>query len=98
MHPRFPRADADGQVLDLLPPPYNLRTGWYRLVFDVAPYLASRGGGAVWQGQGIATVPFEVRDPSAHYHIPMELSPRLPQRQHAAVGMGEPSQQARTAM
>jgi len=61
------KTDADGRVLDLLPPNHGLTLGTYRLTFAVGP----------WQ-EGFfpeVALSFRVTDPEEHYHVPLLLSP-----------------------
>jgi 5-hydroxyisourate hydrolase len=64
------RTDPDGRAGDL----YNdaITAGTYRLTFDTASYFAAAGVEGFFP---VAQVVFEVRDPSAHHHVPLLLSP-----------------------
>jgi 5-hydroxyisourate hydrolase len=56
--------NQDGRVPDLLPSAFELIPGIYRLLFEVkGPFFPE------------VTVVFEVKDASAHYHVPLLLSP-----------------------
>ncbi len=60
--------DANGRCASLLPSGEQLAAGVYRLVFDVQPVFP----------EGLypeVSVVFVVRDPAAHYHIPLLISP-----------------------
>lgn len=63
--------DADGRIKDLVADG-DLTEGTYRITFDT---------GAYWKATGVdgfypeASVVFEIRDASAHYHVPLLLSP-----------------------
>ncbi len=58
--------DADGR-LRTLTDGHSLRRGNYRLVFATGAY----NGGFFPE----VVLTFEVKDPSAHYHVPLLLSP-----------------------
>lgn len=58
--------DTDGRVADLAP---DLSVGVYRLRFDTGAYF----GGQTFYPE--VTVTFTVRDPAAHLHVPLLLSP-----------------------
>jgi len=62
--------DANGRVATLLDVAETLQEGAYRLTFQVRDYF---------EGQESfypeVTVQFLVRDPAAHYHVPLLLSP-----------------------
>lgn len=64
--------DEDGRLRDLLPPDFALDEGSYRLTFDAATYFASCGTQGFYPEVSVA---FVVRDASAHYHVPLLLSP-----------------------
>lgn len=64
--------DADGRVTDLLPENVKLMTGVYRLTFDTLRYF---GGRKVQTFYPYISIVFEIHDPSAHYHVPLLLSP-----------------------
>ena len=53
-----------------------LRTGTYRLVFEVAPYFRARGV-ALPEPPFLGSVPldFGIADPALHYHVPLLASP-----------------------
>jgi 5-hydroxyisourate hydrolase len=62
--------DSNGRVATLLDAAEALQEGAYRLTFHVGDYF---------EGQEFfypeVTVQFLVRDPAAHYHVPLLLSP-----------------------
>jgi 5-hydroxyisourate hydrolase len=60
--------DANGRCASLLPPGEVLAAGRYRLVFDIQPVFRDGFYPEV-------SVVFIVRDPAAHYHIPLLISP-----------------------
>jgi 5-hydroxyisourate hydrolase len=64
--------NADGRVVDLVPPGTLLRAALYRLTFDTGAYFAARS--RVSFHPRIA-VEFSVDDPAAHYHVPLLVSP-----------------------
>lgn len=61
--------DGDGRVSDLLPTGKPASTGTYRITFDLQGYYKGRETFYPY-----ATITFEVRDPSAHYHVPLLVS------------------------
>ena len=60
--------DANGRCASLLPPGEELAAGVFRLVFDVQSVFPEGFYPEV-------SVVFVVRDPAAHYHIPLLISP-----------------------
>lgn len=60
--------DADGRLRDLA----ASAPGVHRLRFDTGGYFAARGVPTFYPE---VTVCFEVADASAHYHVPLLLSP-----------------------
>jgi 5-hydroxyisourate hydrolase len=58
--------DADGRVQSLLSGP--LEVGYFRMSFETAAYNAAGFYPYV-------SIPFHVTDASAHYHVPLLLSP-----------------------
>jgi 5-hydroxyisourate hydrolase len=63
--------DADGRAKQLLPPQSGLAAGTYRIVFDTGSYFEAQ------KLQGLypkVEITFLVRDPAAHYHIPLLLT------------------------
>jgi 5-hydroxyisourate hydrolase len=69
--------NSDGRNPDgLLYDSANLKVGTYRLVFDVAGYFKARG--VVLPEPNFlnaVTIDFGVADTSAHYHVPLLVSP-----------------------
>ena len=59
--------DANGRCASLLPQGEELAPGVYRLVFDIQPVFPDGFYPEV-------SVVFIVRDPAAHYHIPLLIS------------------------
>lgn len=64
--------DADGRLRALLDPGATLVPGVYRLIFDTTAYFASRQVRAFYP---TVAVTFSVTEESAHYHVPLLLSP-----------------------
>jgi len=64
--------DDDGRVKDLIAAG-QLRAGRYRLEFATGPYLEARGVASAFFPE--VSVRFDVRDASAHVHVPLLLSP-----------------------
>jgi 5-hydroxyisourate hydrolase len=64
--------DTDGRVPALLPASEPAAAGGYRLTFDVGAYFRARG---VESFYGTIAIDFVVRDPAAHYHVPLLLAP-----------------------
>lgn len=62
--------DADGRIPDF--GPEQLRAGTYRVTFDTASYFARTGQKGFYPE---VTVVFELTDETAHYHVPLLLSP-----------------------
>ena len=62
----------DGRQRELLPAGHQLVPGIYRLMFATGTYLAMSGQPAFFP---VVTIVFDVRDASAHYHVPLLLSP-----------------------
>jgi 5-hydroxyisourate hydrolase len=63
--------DADGRVIDLLPPG-SLLAGHYRLVFSTGEYFKRKGVTAFYP---TVVVNFQIIIPDEHYHVPLLLSP-----------------------
>jgi 5-hydroxyisourate hydrolase len=63
--------DADGRLRTLLAEG-SLRAGTYRLVFDVGAYFRAQGVKAFWRE---VTIAFTIEDASAHFHVPLLVSP-----------------------
>jgi 5-hydroxyisourate hydrolase len=64
--------DANGRVRDLLPAGATLSAGRYRLRFDTQAYFHTLGQVSFYTE---VVVGFVIDDPSAHYHVPLLLSP-----------------------
>lgn len=64
--------DTNGRVGQLLPPNDHLHLGAYRLRFDVEAYFAEFQKDTFFPE---VTIQFEIREDSAHYHVPLLLSP-----------------------
>ena len=68
--------DVHGRVPVLLPPGRSLSAGIFELDFHVGEYFAKQGvGNADPAFLGVVTVRFGVYDASAHYHVPLLVSP-----------------------
>jgi 5-hydroxyisourate hydrolase len=61
----------DGRITDL--GHGALREGTYRLVFDVADYLARQGRPTPFLRR--VTIEFHVDDTQTHYHVPLLMTP-----------------------
>jgi 5-hydroxyisourate hydrolase len=64
--------DGDGRLRDLLAPESSLRAGTYRLRFLTGTYFSRLGIAAL---HPFIEIVFDARDESAHYHIPLLVSP-----------------------
>jgi 5-hydroxyisourate hydrolase len=64
--------DADGRLRNLLPAGFDLAAGAYRLTFHTAAYFTARQVESFYPE---VTISFIVGDGSAHYHVPLLLSP-----------------------
>jgi 5-hydroxyisourate hydrolase len=64
--------DADGRVNNLLDGNQKLEAGSYRLTFDTETYFSTWGIKSIFL---TVIIPFEIKDPTEHYHIPLLLSP-----------------------
>ena len=64
--------DADGRARSLLSTGASLAEGVYRLTFDTSAYFGAQGVESFYPS---VSVVFLVRDASAHYHVPLLLSP-----------------------
>jgi 5-hydroxyisourate hydrolase len=62
--------NADGRIADLAGS--DLRSGTYRLVFDVAAYFMAEGGKAPFLRR--VSIDFDLDGAAAHYHVPLLLS------------------------
>ncbi len=60
--------DADGR----LKARETVVAGTYRITFDTAAWFKACGGEGVYPE---VTIPFVVKDPAAHYHVPLLISP-----------------------
>jgi 5-hydroxyisourate hydrolase len=68
--------NADGRTDAPILPKGQLKTGHYELIFFAGPYLASAGlvtGDIVFLDQ--VPIRFGIEDETAHYHVPLLLSP-----------------------
>lgn len=64
--------DADGRVKALLPPGVMLRTGVYRLRFDVGAYFRRNNVEAFFPH---VEVVFQITEAARHHHVPLLISP-----------------------
>lgn len=64
--------DADGRLRELLPPGESLAAGDFRLRFQTGEYFSASGRDVFYP---VVTVDFRVAEGSAHYHVPLLLSP-----------------------
>ena len=64
--------DADGRLKALVPEGTDLDARTYRIQFGTGAYFRSSGVEGFYPE---ATVVFEIRDASQHYHVPLLLSP-----------------------
>lgn len=53
----------------------DFRPGWYELSFDVGAYFANRGQAPDGAFLGVVPVRFQIIDTTAHYHVPLLVSP-----------------------
>ena len=63
----------DGRLRDLLPERHELEAGVYRLMFHTGAYFVSTGREPAFFP--VVEIIFEIEDTSAHYHVPLLLSP-----------------------
>lgn len=64
--------NADGRIGDLLSDQSELKQSTYRLTFQTASYFQARGINCFYP---FVQLVFEIKDPKAHYHVPLLLSP-----------------------
>jgi 5-hydroxyisourate hydrolase len=64
------RTDGDGRIARLGPD--DLEAGTYRVTFAVGEYFAGQAQDAFYPE---VVISFTLADPSAHYHVPLLLSP-----------------------
>lgn len=62
--------DEDGRVKELVPEG-ELVAGTYRITFDTGTYFATQNLEGFYPE---ASIVFVIRDPAAHYHVPLLLS------------------------
>jgi len=62
----------DGRINDLFPDGIPLEKGSYRLTFDTGPYFRSIQTESFYP---YVQIVFDVKESSAHYHVPLLLSP-----------------------
>ncbi len=70
------RTSSDGRTAAPLLQDAELLPGWYELVFAVGDYFAARGV-TLPETPFLDLVPvrFGIADPTAHYHVPLLVSP-----------------------
>jgi 5-hydroxyisourate hydrolase len=66
------QTDPDGRIRSILPPGETLKSGRYRLGFEVAAYFHGQGSNCFHPYIEIA---FEVADPTQNYHVPLLVTP-----------------------
>lgn len=64
--------NADGRQASLLPGNFKLAAGVYRLTFHTSDYFAAQGVESFYPE---VTISFNVGDATAHYHVPLLVSP-----------------------
>ncbi|GAA6059444.1 hypothetical protein JCM10212_005383 [Sporobolomyces blumeae] len=64
--------DRDGRCATLLPIETELEVGIFKITFFTSEYFTSRG---ILSFYPFVEIPFEVKSPDEHYHIPCLLSP-----------------------
>lgn len=64
--------NTDGRIMDLLPENNKLSPGTYRMTFLTAGYFRSVGVEGFYP---YVPVVFELKEPIAHYHVPLLLNP-----------------------
>lgn len=69
------RTNADGRVDGPLLAHGELAAGTYELVFAVGAYFAGAAGVATPPFLDLVPVRFGIADPTAHYHVPLLVSP-----------------------
>ena len=67
--------NADGRTGEPLLTGDAFEPGMYEIVFDVGGYFAGEPGLAAPPFLGLVPVRFGIADPSAHYHVPLLVSP-----------------------
>jgi 5-hydroxyisourate hydrolase len=64
--------DHDGRVPAMVPADAAPGAGDYKLIFETGAYFSARGVETFYPR---AVVEFTVREPAAHYHVPLLISP-----------------------
>lgn len=62
----------DGRVKDLLKEDFKFQPGRYRIAFSVEDYFRKQSRDSFYP---YVKIVFEVKDASAHYHVPLLLNP-----------------------
>ena len=65
-------SDADGRIMDLIPPTEAFLPGHYRMTFETGPYFMLSNVECFFPQ---ITISFVVRDAAQHYHVPLLVSP-----------------------
>lgn len=66
------KTNADGRIMDLLSPGFNLSVGVYRMKFETSAYFKSMRSKSFYP---YIEITFEIEDTAAHYHVPLLLNP-----------------------
>jgi 5-hydroxyisourate hydrolase len=66
------KTDADGRLRTLVPESFAFVAGIYRITFDTASYFASTRVEGFYPE---ASIVFEVKSATEHYHVPLLLQP-----------------------
>jgi 5-hydroxyisourate hydrolase len=74
-HLRRIEANADGRTDEPLLTDQEFEPGIYEIVFDVGGYFAGDSGVADPPFLGLVPIRFGIADTSAHYHVPLLVSP-----------------------
>ncbi len=67
------KTNNDGRITDWMPADKKAEKGLYRVTFHAGSYLEQKGNKEPFYTE--IPVTFRLSDPSAHYHIPLLLSP-----------------------
>lgn len=66
------QTNQDGRVKDLVNGDFELLQGLYRIEFEVISYFEAQNRESFYP---YVKIVFEVKDTSAHYHVPLLLNP-----------------------
>lgn len=64
--------DDDGRLRTLVPAGSSIERGVYRITFDTGAYFTALGVEGFYPE---ASIVFEVKNPSEHFHVPLLLNP-----------------------